>query len=297
MRLARRIGSRYRTIVAAVIVASLVLFVPPAVPAHAQLQLLFGINEQQEIQLGRQIEAQVEKQYGFDDNPDWNARVTNIGLRVAEVSERQYLPWTYHIVRDRSVNAFAVLGGFIFVTRGLMREVPSDDELAFVLGHETTHVAHRHAVDLAQRDMEMQGAAILLTQLVFGGSAVAYQLTQLTRGLMDAKYSRDKEYEADHYGVIFAQRAGFDPIVAIAFFERLQDLEKQQNAVGTAFASHPPTSDRIKAVRTELRQMGYEVAGPPEPPVASPPPAPPAAEPTSPADPTTPVPGQWHPHR
>ncbi|HET8998510.1 MAG TPA: M48 family metalloprotease [bacterium] len=260
----------------AVTALTLTPMVPPMpVPtAHAQL---FSMSEQQEIQLGRQVEAEVAKKPGFVDDPGLTSYVAGIGLRLAHVSERPNLPWTYHIVRDKSVNAFAVLGGFVFVDQGLLTFVKSEDELAFILGHETTHVAHRHAVDLAQRDLEVQFGAVLLTQFVFGGSWTAYQLSQIARGLVDAKYSRDKEFEADRYGVIYAQKAGFNSSAAISFFERLQRLDKTQPALAHAFEDHPDTPDRIKALRAQLHQMGYQVAGP-----EAPAPAPgPAVKPSS----------------
>ena len=222
---------------------------------HAEL---FGISEQEEIQIGRQVEAELARKPGFVNDPTLLRSVTAIGLRLARASERPKLPWTYHIVRDSSVNAFAAPGGFIFVNRGLVSFVKSNDELAFVLGHETTHVAHRHAVELAQREMELRLGAALITRVLFGGSLTAYQLSQIASGLIGAKYSRDKEYEADHYGVIYAKRAGEDPRAAVSFLERLGRLEQQPNAVGSAFASHPPTPDRIKAIREELRPMGYQ---------------------------------------
>jgi beta-barrel assembly-enhancing protease len=270
---------RVLALVSVLIAVTMVAVVPPMPPAHAQF---FSLSEEEEIKLGRQVEAEVQQKYGFVNDPGLTQYVANIGLRLAKVSERPNLPWTYHIVRDPSVNAFAVLGGFVFVTRGLLRFVQSENELGFVLGHETTHIAHRHAVDLAQRDMEVQFGAILLTRLLFGGSLTAYQLSQVARGLIDAKYSREKEFEADHYGVIFARQAGFDPTASVTFFERLQQLEqRRQNAVGGAFASHPPTPDRIKAVKSELRQMGYRVPGGEDSaPEASPAPPAPAPQPT-----------------
>ncbi len=268
------------------------LSLPGWVPAaHAQL---FGISEQQEIQIGREVERQLAAKPGFVSDPGQTQYVTQIGLRLARVSERPNLPWTYHILRDSRVNAIAAPGGFIFVTSGLLHFVQSENELGFVIGHETTHIAHRHAVELAQRDMELQFGAILLTQLVFGGSFAAYQLAQIGRALIDARYSRDKEFEADHFGVIFAQKAGWDPTASVTFFERLQQLEAQQRSgVGGAFANHPSTPDRIKAVTAELRQMGYQVAGPvTPPPVAKPAPAPQPAAPagagTTPVAPPTP---------
>jgi len=246
-----------RRLIAAATAAILVPLAPSSSVAHAQL---LGISEDEEIQIGRQVEAEVAKTYGFVNDSAETRRVATMGLKLARVSERPNLPWTYHIVRDSSVNAFAAPGGFIFVTKGLLSFAKSDDELAFVLGHETTHIAHRHAVDLAQREMELQLGAALITRLLFGGSLSVYQLSQIATGLIGAKYSRDKEYEADHYGVIYARKAGFDPRASISFFERLQTLEQKQGAVGVAFASHPPTPDRIKAIRDELRQIGYQVA-------------------------------------
>jgi len=265
--------------VAAAIAVALIPLAQPAPPALAQL---FGISEQQEIRIGREVEAQVARKPGFVYDPTLTEYVAGIGLRLARVSERPNLPWTYHIVRDSSVNAFAAPGGFIFVYRGLLQFRQSEEELAFVLAHETTHVAHRHAVDLAQRDMELQFGAILITQILFGGSLTAYQLSQLARALIDASYSRDKEFEADHYGVIYAQKAGFDPTGSIGFFERLQRQEKAQPGLVRAFEGHPDTPDRIKALRAQLRQMGYQVAGPADaaPPAEEAPPPKPAVRPS-----------------
>lgn len=242
---------------AGIVTAAMVTALPPMPGARAQL---FGMSEQQEIALGRQVEVEVSRNPGFVDDPERTRYVSGIAIRLAKVSERPDLPWTYHIVRDASVNAFAAPGGFIFVNRGLLAFVKSGNELAFVLGHETVHVAHRHAVKLAQRNMEVQFGAILLTQLVFGGSWTAYQLSQIATSLVGAKFSRDDESEADHYGVIYAQKAGFDPTASLIFFERLQRLEKTQpSALAHAFEDHPDTPARIKALRSELESMGYRV--------------------------------------
>ncbi len=279
--------SRPLRVAATALAATLMAFGFPMPAAHAQL---FGMSEQQEIQIGRQVESQVAKTYGFINDPAKTQYVRTIGLRLARVSERPTLPWTYHIVRDSSVNAFAAPGGFVFVTRGLLPFVKSEDELAFVLAHETTHIAHRHAVDLAQREMELQLGATLITRIFFGGDLTAYQLSRIGSALLGAKYSRDKEYEADHYGVIYAKKAGWDPRAAVAFFERLRGLEQKPGGLGTAFASHPPTPDRIRAVRDELRQLGYQAASQVEgtPPQPESPSAP--ASPSEPASPPAPRP-------
>ena len=154
-------------------------------------------------------------------------------------------------------------GGFVFVTTGLLTFVQSKDELAFVLGHETTHVAHRHAVELAQKDQMMQLGVLLASTFVFGGNFAAYEAAELTRSLVDARYSRAKEAEADHWGVIYAQRAGYDPTASLSFFARLEAAEQEKsNAISHAFEDHPDTPARIAALEIELRQMGYDVPSP-----------------------------------
>ncbi|HKX17097.1 MAG TPA: M48 family metalloprotease [bacterium] len=265
---------------------------PPGGPVPANAAL-FNISEQQEIQIGREVERQLRAKPGFIDDPGLTANLTEIGHKLAAVSERPNLPWTYHILKDSSVNALAAPGGYIFATRGLFGFVKSQDELAFVIGHETTHVAHRHAVDLAQKDMQLQFGALIVTQVLFGGSWPAYMLSQLGRNLIDAKYSRDKEYEADHFGVIYARKVGYDPTQSIAFFDRLRQQEKAQPGMARAFENHPDTPARIGALCTELTGMGYRVNCPVKPGAApqpgtsgaaAPTPVPPAgAAPMSPA--------------
>ncbi|HLN13892.1 MAG TPA: M48 family metalloprotease [bacterium] len=243
-----------------VVIAAVGLLGLPAPAAHAQL---FGMSEQQEIQIGRSIEQQLAKNPGFVDDPEQTQYVTDLGLQLAKVSERPNLPWTYHIIKDDVPDAVAAPGGFIFVTSGLLQFVQSKDELAFVLGHETTHVAHRHAVQLAETDMMMQVGALLVAQFVFPGNYGAYEASQLTRQLVDARYSRAKEAEADHWGVIYAQRAGYDPTASLMFFERLETTEKtESNVITHAFEDHPNTPARVAALEIELRQMGYDVPAP-----------------------------------
>jgi predicted Zn-dependent protease len=254
-----RQATRTVTIVLVIMIAASVCQTAGRVPP-AQASL-FGISVEQEIAIGRKVERRLAEKPGFVDDPALLENLADIGHRLAAVSERPDLPWTYHILHDSSVNAIAAPGGFIFATRGLFGFVKSQDELAFVIGHETTHVAHRHAVKQAQQYMEMQFGALIVGQ-VFHGAWLASQLTNLTSQLIEAKYSRDQEYEADHYGVIYAGKAGFDRTQSIAFFERLHTQEKTYPGLVHAFEDHPDALARIAALCTELTRFGDDVVCP-----------------------------------
>jgi predicted Zn-dependent protease len=113
------------------------------------------VSESQEIALGKESAAQVQQSIGFYDDPGVQAYVSEIGLRMAKASERPDLPWEFHVVNDASVNAFALPGGFIYVTRGLMTSINDEAELATVVGHEIGHVTNRHSV---QQISKQQGS-------------------------------------------------------------------------------------------------------------------------------------------
>jgi len=103
------------------------------------------MSEGQEIALGKESDAQVQKEMGLYDDPDLQRYVTGIGLRLAKLSERPNLPWQFAVVDQPAVNAFALPGGYIYVTRGILPYLDSEAELAGVLGHEIGHVSARHA--------------------------------------------------------------------------------------------------------------------------------------------------------
>ena len=104
------------------------------------------VSESQEIEMGKQSAQQVAQSIGYYEDPGVQAYVSEIGMKMAKASERPDLPWEFHVVNDASVNAFALPGGFIYVTRGLMTSINDEAELATVLGHEIGHVTNRHSV-------------------------------------------------------------------------------------------------------------------------------------------------------
>ncbi|AWB10095.1 Peptidase family M48 [Thermodesulfobium acidiphilum] len=214
------------------------------------------ISTQEEIKIGRDASKSFEKKYGLYNDQYWNQKVSEIGSRLVAVCDRKDLPYSFKIVNINQVNAVSFPGGFIYVYKGLLNFVKSDDELACVLGHEIGHVCRRHVV----KNIEKEFYADLLLQIFFArSSSLTKYIARLTENLVMLGYSREEEYEADHYGAIYAYRAGYNPCAMITFMERLKTLEK--NSFGKAyeiFSDHPATEERIKRLQELDKELGVQ---------------------------------------
>jgi len=201
------------------------------------------IDRQTEIEIGRQGSADLEAKYGVVSDPGMLRRLTTIGRQVAAVSGEPDLPWTFKVLDDKSVNALALPGGFVYATRGMMDYVKSDDELAGVLAHEAVHVDHHHAKAGIEKAMT-QG---LLVELVTGKSSAAIrQAAQIAVDLEMREGYRDKEYEADHYGTLYTFRAGYRATGLRDLLSYLYEKEGDPSRITWLLQSHPPLSKRIK---------------------------------------------------
>jgi predicted Zn-dependent protease len=239
-----------------VAVALLLLLAAPA-PARAAL-----INQDEEIRIGRQAAAQLEAEVGLVRDAALAARVVAAGRRVAAVSSRRDLTYTFKVLRGREVNAVSLPGGFIYATEGLLRFVQSDHELAFVMAHEVGHVAARHHVAIIERHFWLAVVARLLT----GGDPSAGQIADILRFFLTRGFSREAEFEADDLGVTYAHRAGYDAAAGLVFMQRLRAAEgRDPSQFEVLFRTHPGLVDRMQRVRERLRALGYRVAAAPQP--------------------------------
>mgnify|MGYP000088412441 CR=1 FL=1 len=242
-------ASRKQTALAAALVALLTVGAVPW-PAHAAL-----ISTQQEVAIGREAARDLESRFGVVRDAEATARVAAIGGRLAGVSDRRDLPWTFRILNQRTVNAISLPGGFVYVTRGMLDFVRSDDELAFVLGHEVAHVNQRHHVSLLERHFFMG----IVISLLFGGDPTATQVANFVGFLLSRGFSRSAEFEADQVGVRLTHRAGFRADAGLQFMERLRAAEgRDPSQFEVLFRTHPALPDRIVRVREELRRLGYQ---------------------------------------
>ncbi len=235
------------------VIAAIILLVMLAVPQPAAAALL---SEADEIRIGQQVAQELEAEVGVVRDPALNARLAGIGRRIATVSDRPGLPWTFRIMRGRDVNAVSLPGGYIYFTEAMMRFVQSDDELAFVMAHEVGHVSARHHVAMIER----QYFYVIVTRVLFGGDPTTSQIADIARFFLTRGFSRENEFEADRLGVGFSHRARFDAGAGLVFMQRLRAAEgRDPSQFETIFRTHPALSDRIVRVREQLRGLGYRV--------------------------------------
>jgi predicted Zn-dependent protease len=215
------------------------------------------ISQKTEIEIGRKAKEEIVKEYGSYKDLDWQIYLDQVGQRVAKASDRPELAYDFTILDSDILNAFAVPGGFVFVTRGMLAQMVDEAELAVVLGHEITHVAATHGIDMLQRAGVLSTLAALgaVGGMVAGAGEAAIALAQaagIYENLYLLGYGRDNELQADRYGIAYAGRAGYDPEAAITFFERLDKIEKEEEAaehISPYWRTHPSTAERIQKAK------------------------------------------------
>jgi len=214
------------------------------------------VSEQQEIQMGQQGAQQVAQQVGLVKDQALQNYLQTIGSGIATKSERPNLPWTFRAVDDPSPNAFALPGGYVFVTRGLLDLMNNEAELASVLGHEIGHVTARHSVHQMSEQQLAQlalGVGAILSPTVAQLGDVASQ----GLGLLFLKYSRDDERQADDLGFRYALNQGYDVRYMDDVFRSLQRLGEasKESPLPSWLATHPGEAERIQTIDSKLAQL------------------------------------------
>jgi len=225
-------------------------------PVTGQRELVL-ISQDQEIAMGNEAAPEFEKEFGGRvPNETVQAYVSRVGQRLAGVSDRP-MPYTYTLVSSKVPNAFALPGGNIFITAGLMKAMTNERQLAAVLGHETGHVAARHSVQQMQKQMGAQ----LLVEIASragsgeGGTGAAGDVAKIVSSMALLKYSRSDEYQADELGIKYAAQAGYNPWGMVELLQVLNSLhDKEPGRFDELFQTHPLSSNRIDRARTILTE-------------------------------------------
>lgn len=223
-------------------------------PVTGRRELAF-VSESQEIQMGQQYAAQVAQEIGVYPDSGLQRYVGAIGLRMGKASQRPGLPWSFTVMDDPQVNAFALPGGPIFVTRGILAHMNSEAELASVVGHEIGHVTARHSVQQMTRQQLFQ---IGLVAGAVASDKVAQNLGLLSGvvGVLSLKYGRDDETQADGLGFRYALDDGYDVRKMVDMFQILDRISSKSGArVPEWQSTHPDPGNRIERTRERLAQV------------------------------------------
>ncbi len=234
----------------------------------------YGFSWEEAKQIGAQADKQVIAQFGIYDNESIQQYVENVAEKVFATSDfsdenvpetYQDAEFTFRVLASPAVNAFALPGGYVYVTRGLLTHLKSEAQLAVVLGHEIGHIAARHA---SQSAFERQFSQILLIGGAVAGQAILgvpggriLQLGSLARRFLFLSYSREDERESDALGVEYAAKQGYHAAAGAQFFVSLERLEAASGGIPNWLSSHPDPADRserIPALAEEWESRGYE---------------------------------------
>ncbi len=227
-------------------------------PVTGKKEISF-MSEAQEKQMGADYHPQIMAEYGEYKDEKLEAFINEQGQKMAAISHRPNLGFTFKIVDSPVVNAFAVPGGYIYFTRGIMAHFNNEAEFAGVLGHEIGHVTARHANEMQTRQ--------ILTQLVLIGGMIASESfrqfaepASQAAGMLLMKYSRDNESQSDKLGVEYSTQVGYNSSEMANFFNTLQRLSSKEGRLPTFMSTHPDPGNRYSAVKT-YTQLVHESKG------------------------------------
>lgn len=231
-------------------------------PATGRQELML-VSEAQEIEMGTQYDKEVVATIGLYPDPALQRYIQDLGTRLAATSERTKLPWTFRVVDDPAVNAFAVPGGYIYVTRGILAHLNSEAELASVVGHEIGHVTARHtASQLSKQQLAGLGLAIgaIASSTIERYAGIASQAL----GVLFLKFSRDDENQADQLGLRYVQRANYDPRQMPQVFRMLERVSAAQGGGGRLpewLSTHPNPANRLERINTQIKALPQDFSG------------------------------------
>lgn len=211
-----------------------------------QVVQLSSMNDRQEVDLGKQIDAQLKStQISILSNPAVTAYVTEVGQRLVPQSTRSNLPFTFQVVDDDGINAFATMGGFVYINKGLLKIADNEAQLASVLGHEIGHITGGHSKKQMRESAVAQGiigvAGLDKSQAVQIGVELALR----------RPHSRRDEFDADQRGLINITRAGYSQIEMVNF---MQKLLASRSSTPAFLNTHPNTTDRITQLNRQIQQ-------------------------------------------
>lgn len=213
----------------------------------------------EEIEIGRGIAAGVAGKYGIVRDEQMTRYICLVGETVAEKSDRPGLSYHFAILDTDIINAFSCPGGYVFVTRGALSIIESEAELAAVLAHEISHVAHKDIIGEIEKQQFFQAGNEVAGTLLHTDPALLNTVTLFGTGLLFKGLSRSDEYRADEFALAYSAAAGYDPTALLTFLEKLKNGSGiPEGGMKLLFATHPQIDGRIRHVETLMKKMPEE---------------------------------------
>lgn len=218
------------------------------------------MSEAEEIAYGQQADAEIRREMGVYDDGRVQRYVSDIGHRLARLSHRPNLPWTFTVVDHPAINAFALPGGYIYLTRGILPYLDNEAELAGVLGHEIAHVTARHAAQQMTRS-GLGGLGLAVLGIFVPATQPFGDVTSAALSVAFLKYGRDDERESDRLGMEYAARGGWDPAGVPAFLSTLARIDEMSaRGIPNWLSTHPEPADRVSVAQPIVKKFAGESA-------------------------------------
>ncbi len=226
-------------------------------PATGERQLLF-IGQEREIEIGRENDPVIVAEMGLYPDSALQRYVRGLGEALAAESEMPDLPWTFRVLDDPAINAFALPGGFIYVTRGILAHMTSEAQLVGVLGHEIGHVTARHGASRMSRTQLFQGV-LGVGSIVSEDFRGVSDVVGAGLGILNLRYGRGDESQADDLGIRYMTRIGYDPAElagVMAMLGRSSELASPGGRAPEWLSTHPDPENRVAAIQEEVSRRG-----------------------------------------
>src|SRR2546421_5769056 len=229
-------------------------------PATGKNELML-VSESQEIQMGQQADSGVIASIGLYPDQALQSYVMALGKKLAATSERPNLPWTFRVVDDPAVNAFAIPGGFVYVTRGILAHMTNEAELATVVGHEIGHVTARHTAHQISRE-QVANLGLAIGSIASSQVGKYAGLASQALSVLFLKFSRENENTADALGVRYSSRANYDSRQMDSVMSMLDRIEAGSGGrLPEWLATHPNPGNRIQHINSVLAQTNKDFTG------------------------------------
>jgi predicted Zn-dependent protease len=215
------------------------------VPQVTQILNLSNISDRQEVDLGQQMNQEIQQEIRISPNSQLNSYVEQIGRRLAANSTRPNIPYTFQVVEDPAVNAFATAGGFIYVNTGLLKTADNEAEVASVLAHEMGHIEGKHLIKQMRQQAITSGVATVSGLDKSKAVGIGVQLA------LNLPRSRQDEFDADKRGLANITRTGYAQSAMVSFMKKLQG----SSSVPTFLSTHPGASDRVISLQKQIKNQ------------------------------------------